>query len=396
MGLREEMTINRYFKLNSISLCVLIIGLCIMPVDVLAAWGSPAEIISGSWGSGDDQFGIMYEDISDIFPKFTITSDAKIVIRDGVNRRLEVYSGTGNFESIINYRAGRHYTESTLADSYGFSGDFAGYGEGGANYFYRADQKVYINFSSTGQIIKTFTTRPLELGTVKSQSIGSGQYKSIVSYPDAIYQIITNQSVRKYYRDLKMYLYQIETFTETVGNELITSYKVHKYSKCGKEVSVLNIPRSQYEAMPPEASNYPTWKPVPIMEYGEPLVSGSGDVYTWARTKTQYKILKWTWVDDPNAPSGPDAPSGLSVIASTKGLYLTWTASPSDPGCVTNYEISRATSAGGVGSTVGTVTAGKVNYNDSSAAAGTTYYYKVRAVAGSEYSVYSNEVSGKK
>lgn len=83
-------------------------------------------------------------------------------------------------------------------------------------------------------------------------------------------------------------------------------------------------------------------------------------------------------------------------MPSTTGLYLTWTASPSDPGCVTGYEVARATSSGGVFSSVGTVNAGVVKYNDTSAAAGTTYFYKVRAVAGSEYSPYTAEVSGKR
>ena len=63
---------------------------------------------------------------------------------------------------------------------------------------------------------------------------------------------------------------------------------------------------------------------------------------------------------------------------------------------MTNYEISRATGAGGVGSAVGTVNAGVVKYNDTTAGAGTTYYYKVRAVAGSEYLPYTAEATGKR
>jgi len=31
--------------------------------------------------------------------------------------------------------------------------------------------------------------------------------------------------------------------------------------------------------------------------YGSPVVAPSGDVYTWMRTPTHYKILKWTWQD---------------------------------------------------------------------------------------------------
>lgn len=95
-------------------------------------------------------------------------------------------------------------------------------------------------------------------------------------------------------------------------------------------------------------------------------------------------------------PSGPDAPTGLTLMPSTTGLYLTWTASAQDPGCVTGYEVSRATTSGGVFSAVATVNAGVLKYNDTSANAGTMYYYKVRAVAGSEYSPFTAEVSGKR
>ena len=131
-------------------------------------------------------------------------------------------------------------------------------------------------------------------------------------------------------------------------------------------------------------------------EYGKSVFAPNGDVYTWKRTPDKYAILKWTWVDDPNVPTGPDAPTGLTLMPSTTGLYLTWTASAQDPGCVTGYEVARATSSGGVFSSVATVDKGVIKYNDTTASTNTTYYYKIRAVAGSEYSLYTSEVSGKK
>ena len=131
-------------------------------------------------------------------------------------------------------------------------------------------------------------------------------------------------------------------------------------------------------------------------QYGSPVVAFNGDVYTWKRTPDKYSIVKWTWTDDPNQPSGPDAPANLAVAASTTGLYLTWTASPNDPGCVTGYEISRSDSSGGALSVIATVDKGVLNYNDTTAAVGTTYYYKLRAKSGTDFSTYTNEVSGKR
>jgi hypothetical protein len=182
------------------------------------------------------------------------------------------------------------------------------------------------------------------------------------------------------------------------GNLIVTAWSdtkdaVYKIGPCGKILGQMQMPEDkghivqQLGAEPVGELDY---------EYGQPVIAPNGDVYTWKRTPDTYSILKWTWADDPNVPTGPDAPSGLSLMPSTTGLYLTWTASPSDPGCVTGYEVARATSSGGVFSSVGTVNAGVVKYNDTSAAAGTTYFYKVRAVAGSEYSPYTAEVSGKR
>ena len=73
-------------------------------------------------------------------------------------------------------------------------------------------------------------------------------------------------------------------------------------------------------------------------------------------------------------------------------MYLTWAASPNDPGCVTGYEIDQATTSGGPYTVLTTVNAGVLKYNDTSAAAGTTYYYKIRAVSGTDYSPYTSEV----
>jgi hypothetical protein len=318
------------------------------------------------------------------------------MIRDIVNGRRKIYATNGTLVRMVQCTknaAGEWNEECRIIGNYVQTAPDGNIWTG-PEYL---KQQSYSLYSPTGQPIRTSTTRPAELGKVNSQKTGTAQYRSMVQYPDFVYQVIAAQPIVKYYRDTNQNLYQIETFTETVnGDDDITSYKVHKYNKCGKEMSVLNIPRSQYAAMPPEAAERPTWKPMPIMEYGEPLVSITGDVYTWKRTPTNYSILKWTWVDDPNVPSGPDAPTNLAVAASINGLYLTWAASPNDPGCVTGYEVSRATSAGGVGSTVGTVNAGTLKYNDTTATAGTTYYYKIRAVSGTDYSSYTSEVSGKR
>ena len=174
----------------------------------------------------------------------------------------------------------------------------------------------------------------------------------------------------------------------------VNSGGVWRFNQCGKEIAELTIPSGDKESVPIQGSGGRTL--ALDVDYGPPIVARNGDVYAWRKTDFKYSIVKWTWVDDPNVPTGPDAPSGLAVTPSINGLYLTWTASPNDPGCVTKYEIARSTTSGGVFSTVGTVEKGILKYNDATAEVGTQYFYKVRAMAGSEYSPYTAEVSGKR
>ena len=59
------------------------------------------------------------------------------------------------------------------------------------------------------------------------------------------------------------------------------------------------------------------------------------------------------------------------------------------------FEVTKGIKAGIMLKTT-TVDKGVVKYNDTSASVGTLYYYKIRAVAGSEYSPYTIETSGKR
>jgi hypothetical protein len=409
--------------------------LFISPALVFAGWTGPQQILSGSWGKDIGQFYYAFGDMFDEFPKtFAIDNNGLIIIADEGNSRITIFNGTGVLEKTITKPPELPQEDS----AYGWPSDLRMYVGGNSLVISCQYQKVpmglrpskkcfldyngvllskidfgqtfpvesgfiilrnntYFLYSPTGQLIQTYTSRPLELGLINSQKTGTGAYKTTIKYPDFTYAIISNQPIVKYYRDLGKYIYQIETFTDKSNDEEITSYRVHKYNMCNKEVLVLDIPKSEYKPMPPEATDLPTWKPVPIIEYGEPIVSSGGDIYCWARTETEYKILKWTWEDDPNAPPGvPNGPTNLAVSALATGLVLSWKASLQDPGCVTDYEIVRSETAGGPYMKLGTVTKGILRYEDTTAITGTTYYYKVRALSGKEYSEYSNEAVGKR
>lgn len=348
-------------------------------------WQEPVEKISGVWGTGDTNFGIENGETSDRFPSLAaILSNGRIVISDQVNEREVLYNSDGVLIKIVPWFIYQNATKTTNPEypTYQYW-NVQGYTPEG-NIWIKI--KNYTLKDSSGQIIRTSPTRPLELGLLESKSYKSGSYLHSIRYPDKSYSFILPwESLNAYWRDLAG---NIVVAAQTNGKDM-----VYKINPCGKIMGQMQIPEDKghvVDQIGPELIGELDY------EYGKPIFAPNGDIYAWKRTPDTYSILKWAWVDDPNVSSGPDAPTGLTLMPSTTGLYLTWTASPQDPGCVTGYEVSRATSTGGIGTTVATVNKGVVKYNDATATTGTTYYYKIRAVAGSEYSPYTSEVSGKR
>jgi len=74
-----------------------------------------------------------------------------------------------------------------------------------------------------------------------------------------------------------------------------------------------------------------------IEEYGPPIISVNGDIYTWKRTPEKYSILKWTWRDN------PDSPIRLKSIPSKKTISLAWAPPEEDAAKIKEYEIIRST-----------------------------------------------------
>jgi hypothetical protein len=89
-----------------------------------------------------------------------------------------------------------------------------------------------------------------------------------------------------------------------------------------------------------------------------------------------------------SSPAPPSAPTGLAAIAGNAAVILSWTASPG----ATSYNIYRATTSGGEGTTaVGTSTS--TGFTDTGLTNGTTYWYKVSATNSAGTSAQSSEVS---
>ena len=381
-----------------------------------AAWQGPTSVLEGGWGSAQGQFGIVSGDTTDEFPSMVaISSSGRILIGDGFNKRIQIFNIDGTINKIITpsgfpttYRLITYWPLSlyicgdqniyTERNEYIQIYDMGGgliknltnldggivYVDQQCNFYtHNPSANRYTLYSPIGQLIKTSTTRPLELGVVKEQTLSSDKYKITVSYPERVYSLVLSGPYERYIRDVNGYLYAL------------SGKLVKKFNVCGRELGTLTLPENQVTIIPPVGQGFEERAQL-IAQYGQPVIAPNGDVYTWKRTPDKYSILKWTWVDDPNVPTGPDAPTNLGLTPSINGLYLTWKASPNDPGCVTKYEIARSTTSGGVFSTIDTVEKGVLKYNDTTAETGTTYYYKVRAMAGSDPSAYTAEVAGKR
>lgn len=403
---------------------MVLVNLAMVLVVYAQAYGGytgPSEVLSTTWGNGDGQVGLQKGDSGDEFPwKIAYSPSGRIALCDEVNDRVVIFKADGSFERNINVLSTSIGFDSN--DSLYTEAKFRKFEKNGSMAFeqnigfdeiyitlddkiigYDKEKKTFSLYSPTGQLLKTYTERPLELGKkIEERRLADKSYNIRYQYPEGIYAInVPRKKPDSTIRDAAGNLYVIQRLvdvtkaaTETEGEETVQHYRVIRYNFCGKETGRLELPQDQYEVIGQD--NVIGIRKRALAEYGQPIVASSGDVYTWKRTPDKYSIIKWTWQDDPNQPSGPDAPTSLAVMPSTTGLYLTWKASPQDPGCVTGYEIARASSSGGVYTALATVDKGVLKYNDTTATAGTTYYYKVRAVSGTDYSPYTSEASGKR
>ncbi len=292
----------------------LVIGLIILwsflGSMAIAAWQGPAEVIIGTWGSNDDQFGIEYGDTHDIFPgSFDVSIEGYIVISDGVNGRFKLFNLNGQLlrnitppvENPKGWVIKPKFVNSNIFLIVGKMFFFSLTGEvvttidapgkisfNWGNY----NGKLYVEqtgplyqwlvYSPTGQLLQTYTSKPLELGVIKERKLAPGQYKVTVKYPDKEWVIIGKGACPQYVRDTNGNLY-------CVGD-----IGVIRYDDKGNETASLMMPKKKIEEIP---AKDPGVEPmIKVIEgYGSPVVAPNGDVYTWKRTPDKYYIIKWTW-----------------------------------------------------------------------------------------------------
>jgi len=376
-------------------LICLLIGLHLVLLGVsFAGWQGPQVLVEGVGGEGDGEFGLGSFGTGDTYPDIAaILPDGKILIDDYVHNRLQLFDENGQRVKVIvpvliekNENVERYkYEEYGVRKAYRYTNKGTSIAR---------KRRAFYEYDENGVKIKEYEESSFVGGIVKNIRQGDGSYTSDVEYEDKTYRVPSRSS--RYTRDVNDYLYTSfrRRSHDHISNDRSFFYAVYKYDICGRLVSEFVMPTTEYE--PYVIPEGPVAPPRTIRnEYGPPVIGPDGSIYAYKRTPDTYSILKWEWVDDPSDPvPGPDAPSELAVTPSTTSLYLTWKASPQDPGCVDSYQIERAGSVDGSYSSIATVEVGKLNYNDADASAGSTYFYKVRASAGGGYSDYTETVSG--
>ncbi len=407
-------------------LIVLLLLLC-RTSSAWAAWSGPVEVLTGTWGAGQEQFGIRERYNGAVFPRtFIVDKDDTIIIADVVNKRAKIYNRKGNLRSIVNSRliyndvqlwptanmAARNGTLivnfEDLYQQYDYTGDLAQEFRIRQSKFvaFLPDTRMIVNlyekkegerfgrdlgyaiYSPDGELLTTSPRKPVDLGW--SEQIGDekapvAEANNVIYFPDHRYAILHALALQ-FVRD-----------GEDKDAIYVTSPQPISKFRCGKLLGTVEMPKSTYETIRPPSGDSPEVLEV-VEEYGPPVVAPNGDVYTWKRTSLGYSILKWTWKDAPADvfSSWDNEPRNLAAVAAREGIDLTWDISLQDPGCATGYEIGRAKASGGPYTKIGSVGSGVMHYRDSEADKRVMYFYAVRTILRGDVSGYSNEAEAER
>lgn len=414
------MRLRSYMRKGKIETILIVILIIFFAQNVLAEWNGPMTILTGSWGNEPDEFHFVKGEIEAGFPReFGVNNEGDIFINDKGNNVIKIFDLHGKLKKIIsppsdyiNPALGSWVNEIYVHPSGGFVVSYQGsqkfifsinykfikkidvHGKAipcTEGYYFKVSRTEYHLYSKKGELLNIHNGQLLIEGKISTGYNSDGQAIKKFTYSDHLYEVHINHNLEEYYRDIIKNLYVIEEYFEKIDEKEVIKYeqyKVHRYDICKEDISIFTMPLSLFEPTPPEALNRPTWISDPIIEYGEPIISNNGDLYCWARTKDEYRILKWTWQEE------ADSPRSLLSSSSTDSVTLSWEVPGEDIDKVKEYEIVRSTDVCGPFDVIGTVKKDTLMYVDKEVKRGETYYYKVRAVKEDGYSGYSNKAVG--
>jgi len=326
---------------------MLLISVCsifLTTVKLYAGWTGPTTIVSGVWGTGSGQFGLNQGDNSDydMFPTyFGVSNSRKVIIGDEVNVRIESFNPDGSFITSFTFQSMPEYASqlkhgwplslfvstdqcivsqvSKYTQIYDINGNLihnltsikAGliYADQGCNlYAYSPAAKSYYIFNNTGTLLTTTSSRPMELGILSQKITGTSHYKRI-EYPDGVYfyyytgstdyfsyasgifRVNTNliMNVHNNFQPSRVYAFTATVIPTPVGQK-------QQYQLLLNATWKAPLPQYKPVYKPPDwPPNAEPPRQGVAAEYGEAVIGPDGSIYTWVRSDTDYKIVKWTW-----------------------------------------------------------------------------------------------------
>ena len=300
-----------------------------------AGWSSPATVVQGNWGTNVNEFGFSKGETVDYFPDtIAVLSDGKVLIRDGVNNVLKIFDSSGALVKTVNITSDGFYGLDadrivsgkfddqwrTRIGVYSVRDDKWLWVDNSTDIGNIADCTVYVDptnldiyiwnnrdkgyrYSASGTLSEVFTSKPLIFGQeITSQLKADGNYRTVVKFNDITYDCKTSTPFSTFIRDMRGYLYGIGQ----IGEEAALHTRVYKITKCGKVMAAIDFPPDRRHGNI-FSKRLPAYsKEVVDEEYGSPVITPNGEVYTWKRTPDKYSILRWTWVNDPDAPKCPE------------------------------------------------------------------------------------------
>jgi hypothetical protein len=372
---------------------------------LLAEWMDQTTVISGRLGNKDDQFGLYFGSVPayDELPgDYDISESGKIVLSDQYNGRFKIFDKDFELTAIVippvnnpsRWTISPRFVDDTISiilDRFYFynsNGEIISEAESpkkarrdqdyGGNLYLYQDKPIgqWVSYSSTGELLNTFSEKPLILGHSNIELFAydnKKRYRTTVQYTDTRWTI-DGRKEDCFQRDIEGNLYCINSESKP--------FSVTRYNQCGKPVSELVLPQDDIDVVYLNVADIEGQWTV-NSAYMNPKIDSYGNVYATRKTTTTYSLVKWAWHDtESDHNDGPDAPINLTAdVHNGNSVELTWEGSLQDPGCVTGYRILRSETEGAEGVEIFTLDKGARKGYDIDIEVEKTYYYKIQALS---------------
>jgi hypothetical protein len=279
----------------------LILAVIVATSPAYGAWAAKEILVNGSWGNSPTEFGLSRGDTLayDMWPvSINLFPLGKIFIDDDVNKRTNVYTIDGVYIENILWKetVTTKYVEYERT-KYVIDGTLAGYGA--SNSFWANDNGTFRKYDSSFVLQETVATRPLDLGKLTSKKLPSSQWRYVIEYPDGIY---TYEGAQDAIKEVGLLRVNANLIIQNLKSKVIAYRTTEELPTLPNEKKRYKLAMAAEWTKPKDefgpvrvvgVERLPTL----VAQYGEAVLGPDGSIYTWMRTDTNYKILRWKWME---------------------------------------------------------------------------------------------------